>query len=158
MPGSRWLAGLSLVLLVTAAAAASPPGASPEGNWLTEKQDGIVEIYRCAGDQLCGKVAWFRMRPSDPNPEARDIRNPDPALRRRPLCGLTFMTGFRQTEPGHWEDGAIYDPESGNTYHGTIKLQADGTLRLHGYIGISLLGRSEVWTRFTKPIPSCPTW
>ena len=141
------------LLALTGAAA---PGESPEGYWLTAKKDGIIQILRC-GEALCGKLAWFRISPNDPNQQGLDINNPDPARRSRPLCGVTFMSGFKAAGPGGWEDGAIYDPESGKTYHATLTLRPDGTLDLHGYIGIPLFGRSEVWTRYTQPVPTCPT-
>jgi uncharacterized protein (DUF2147 family) len=68
-----------------------------------------------------------------------------------------FLYGFKPAEPDVWEGGTIYDPNNGNTYHATIRLQADGALRLRGYIGISLIGASEVWTRYTQKVPTCPT-
>jgi uncharacterized protein (DUF2147 family) len=151
----RW-AIISIFALFGAMQAASVAAPSVPGRWLTENKSGVVEIFPC-GDQLCGKLAWFRIKPDDPNPEALDFRNPDPARRSRSLCGLVFMHGFKLTGPNDWENGNIYDPESGNTYHGTMRLEPDGTLRLRGYIGISLIGRSEVWTRYTQPLPSCPT-
>ena len=123
-----------------------------------KKKSGIVEIFlRPGGDALCGRIAWFKIKPDDPNPQGLDLKNPDPARRDQPLCGLIFMYGFQPAEPGSWDGGAVYDPDSGNSYHAIIKLRADGTLDLHGYIGISLLGRSEIWTRYTQPLPSCPT-
>lgn len=137
-------------------AGAAAPEPSPEGLWLTENKDGVVEIYRC-GDRLCGKLAWLRLKPGGENPRALDINNPDPTRRDQPLCGLAFMQDFRMAGPTDWEDGSIYDPRSGDTYHTTLALQPDGALRLRGYIGISLFGRSEVWTRYTQPLPSCPT-
>jgi uncharacterized protein (DUF2147 family) len=156
LPPLKWFA--PLVVLIAPSLAAIP-GAPPEGYWLTEKKDGVVEVVRCAGggDTLCGRLVWFRIRPDDPNPQALDLKNPDPARRGRSLCGLIFMHGFRPSGPDEWEDGAIYDPDSGNTYHATMRLQADGSLRLRGYIGISLLGRSEVWTRYTQSPPACPS-
>jgi uncharacterized protein (DUF2147 family) len=151
----RWaIMSAASLLWVLAAASAAPP--TIQGYWLTANKKGVVEIFPC-GERVCGKLAWFRLDPGDPNPEARDIKNPDPARRHEPLCGLVFIHEFKSTEPNTWEDGNIYDPESGNTYHGEMRLQADGTLRLRGYIGISLIGRSEVWTRYTQPLPSCPT-
>jgi uncharacterized protein (DUF2147 family) len=140
-------------------AGAAAPGASPEGNWLTEKKSGVVEIFRCwkGGEELCGKLVWFRIKPEDPNPQGLDLKNPDPSRRNQPLCGLIFLYGFKPDEPNSWTDGTVYDPESGNTYHATMKLQPDGTLRLRGYIGISLIGASEVWTRRTEAVPSCPS-
>ena len=136
---------------------AAPPEASPEGYWLTKNHAAIVEIVRCGdGETLCGKLAWFRIRPDDPNPQALDLNNPDPSRRGRSLCGLSFMYGFKPVARNRWEDGMVYDAESGNIYHAIITLRADGALDLHGYIGISLIGRSEIWTRYTDPVPSCP--
>jgi len=146
--------GLLLGATAVDAAAAAQPA---EGNWLTQKRDGIIEIFRCDGETLCGKLAWFRIRPDDPNPQALDLNNPDPTLRNRSLCGLVFMTGFKPVGSDSWEEGAVYDPDSGKTYHATMKLRADGTLDLHGYIGISLIGRSEIWTRDARPVPACPS-
>ena len=149
--------GVSAGLFALALAFGAGAAGSPEGQWLTEKHDGIITIFRCGGETLCGKVSWFRLRPNEPNPEARDLRNPDPALRGRSLCGLVFITGFKPVGADRWADGTVYDPEGGKTYHATLKLLPDGTLDLHGYIGIELIGRSEIWTRWTQPIPTCPT-
>ena len=155
MPRILTLAAAALGLLFCGIAAAAQPSA--EGYWLTGGTNGIIEIYRCGGDVLCGRLSWFRIKPDDPNPQGLDLHNPDRARRNQSLCGLIFMTGFRKASANSWEDGSIYDPESGNTYHGTMTLQADGVLRLRGYIGISLIGRSEVWSRYTRPVPICPT-
>jgi len=148
---------VALVLLQTAALAATAKTGGPLGTWLTEKKSGIVEIYRCAdSDALCGRLVWFKIKPDDPNPLGLDLKDPDPARRNQPLCGLTFMWGFKPSDPGKWEDGSVYDPDDGRTYHANMKLRDDGTLDLHGYIGISLIGRSEIWTRYTDPVPECP--
>ena len=149
---------LLVALGAVAFLAAAQPGAAPEGRWLTEKKHGIVEIYRCGGDgTLCGRLVWFQIEPGSPNPQGVDLHNPDPARRNRSLCGIVFMTGFRPAEPGVWEDGTLYDPETGKTYSGTIALQPDGMLRLRGYIGTPLLGRNTIWTSHPGPVPPCPS-
>ena len=56
---------------------------------------------------------------------------------------------------GAWTGGFIYDPEKGETYKSNMHLQPDGTLVVRGYIGISWLGRSQVWTRPPAPLPHC---
>jgi uncharacterized protein (DUF2147 family) len=137
---------------------AGAPGAradAPEGRWLTEAKDGVVEVYRC-GDALCGRLAWFRMGSLHDNPQALDIHNPTPTLRNRPLCGLVILSGFRPEGTDHWTGGSAYDPDSGNTYSGEMTLKPNGLLSLRGYIGITLFGRSEDWTRYTAPITRCP--
>ena len=152
-----FLAAFALLLSasVTGAVAQS---VSPVGNWLTEGKSGIVEIYRCTpnGDTLCGRLAWFRIKPDDPNPQGLDLNNPDKTKRSQPLCGLTFMYGFKPAGQRKWEDGSVYDPDGGSTWHATMKLRDDGAVDLHGYIGISLIGRSEIWTRYKDPVPQCP--
>jgi uncharacterized protein (DUF2147 family) len=88
--------------------AASQPGPSAEGRWLTEKKNGIIEIFRCSGETLCGRLLWFRIKPGDLNQQGLDTANPAPEQRNRPLCGLVFMTGFKPTEPGSWGEGRVY--------------------------------------------------
>ena len=144
------------MLLATAAGVGGARADPVEGLWLTQPKNGIVEISRCADGALCGRLVWLRITPADNNPRAVDDRNPNPELRDRPLCGITMMWGFHPAGAATWSGGSIYDPQSGNTYQGTITLRPDGTLDLRGYVLISLLGRSETWTRFTAPIPQCP--
>jgi uncharacterized protein (DUF2147 family) len=147
----------TMVLFATTfAAAAGVRGEAVEGRWLTQEKSAVVEIYRCSEGALCGRLAWFRMKPADHNPQALDIQNPTQALRARSLCGLVMMWGFQPEGPDQWGDGSLYDPESGNTYRGKMTLKADGTLTLRGYVGISLIGRSQSWTRFTQAIAGCP--
>ena len=149
----RGIAAAALAALFGSAAAA--PAASVEGNWLTQEKTGIVAIARC-GDGLCGRLVWLRIKPSDNNPQAIDNRNPAPELRRRTLCGMTMMWGFRPDGADRWGGGAIYDPASGSTYRATMTLRPDGALDMRGYVLVSLFGRSETWTRFARPIPPCP--
>jgi uncharacterized protein (DUF2147 family) len=151
---SRLVVALWAIVLV----AAAPPGPSPEGRWLTQRKHGIVEIYRCGGDgTLCGRLVWFQIEPGDPNTQGLDLHNPDPARRNLSMCGLVLMTGLKPAGANVWEDGSLYDAETGKTYSGMITLQADGTLRLRGYIGVPLLGESNVWTRHGGPVPPCPS-
>jgi uncharacterized protein (DUF2147 family) len=150
----RFLIALGAVALI----AAAQPGASPEGRWLTQRKHGIVEVYRCGGDgTLCGRLVWFQIEPGSPNMEGLDRHNPDPAKRNRSLCGVVFMTGFKPAGPDAWEDGTLYDPETGKTYSGTFTVQPDGRLRLRGYIGVPMLGENTFWTRHTGAVPPCPS-
>lgn len=116
-----------------------------EGRWLTQKGDGWIRI-QIVGDSLEGSVA------GSPDPKQReerkfDDRNPDTNLRTRRLEGLTIMTGFEYEGDGHWSGGTVYDPNSGKTYKCTVKQLDANTLKIRGFIGISLFGRSETWSR-----------
>ena len=136
------IAALVIVLLPLVAASTMT---SIEGRWLSGDGDGWIEIT-LEGDSLVGRIAGSpNDRPGDA--PRYDDKNPDPALRDRPLQGLTIMNGFRYDSDGRWVDGRIYDPNSGNTYKGTIRQVDANTLKLRGYVGISLFGRTETWTR-----------
>ena len=75
----------------------------PEGTWLLANRVAI-QVFECSG-LLCGKIVWL-VRPRTPagQPDI-DRLNPDPALRQRPLCGLTIIWGLQSDSPGHWSNG-----------------------------------------------------
>ena len=132
-----------VILLVPPVAVSETQGI--EGRWLSGDGDGWIEIS-VTGDSLVGKIAGSPNEQPGDAPRLDEL-NPDPALRRRPLKGLTIMSGFTYQADGRWVGGRIYDPNSGKTYKGTIR-QVDGnTLKLRGYVGISLFGRTETWKR-----------
>jgi uncharacterized protein (DUF2147 family) len=145
--GLQNVAPLILVLLVSTFAPV-PTKADrdivPVGLWKTE--DAQIEIFEVDG-KLNGKIAALDKQYTTDGIEKTDISNPDPAKRSRPLIGLIFMTGFTPQGPGHWEHGTIYDPKSGNTYASTLEYDGGNMLKVRGYIGISLIGRSVVWTK-----------
>jgi uncharacterized protein (DUF2147 family) len=119
------------------------------GDWITPNKS-IVEIYRCS-EKVCLKIAHVDASVG----HTVDGENPDRTKRSRPLCGLVIGTGFQEQDPSHADGGTLYDPESGHTYSGTIALIGSSTLRLHGFIGISLLGRTEAWQRAQTTPPGC---
>jgi len=116
-----------------------------EGRWLSGDGDGWIEI-RLVGDSLVGIIAGSP-NDKDGDPPRYDDLNPDPGLRDRPLKGLTIMRGFTPAGNGKWTGGTIYDPNSGKTYKSTLRLVNRNTLKVRGYIGVSLFGRSDTWTR-----------
>ena len=132
------------VLLVLLPGIAQPDTSAVEGRWLTQEQDGWIRIT-LVGDSLEGSIAGAP--PGSPSEREFDDRNPDPALRNRRLDGMTIMHGFEYDGDGHWKNGTVYDPNSGKTYRCSITQVDNDTLKIRGYIGVSLFGRSETWTR-----------
>ena len=120
-----------------------------EGTWLTADADGWVELA-IDGSELTGRIAGSPDDPQNLNPPRLDIENPDPALRGRRLLGMIILSGFQYESDGRWTGGRVYDPNNGKTYRGTIELLDRNTLSLRGFIGISLFGRSESWTRVER--------
>jgi uncharacterized protein (DUF2147 family) len=62
------------------------------------------------------------------------------------FLGINILRDFKFSGDNRW-DGTIYDPKSKNSYQCYLKLNDDGTLKVRGYKGISLFGKSQVWTR-----------
>ncbi|MDO7744042.1 MAG: DUF2147 domain-containing protein, partial [Pedobacter sp.] len=60
--------------------------------------------------------------------------------------GMEMLKDFFYDD-GKWTDGKIYDPKSGKTYSCNMNIKDNGQLNMRGYIGISLIGRSETWKR-----------
>lgn len=136
---------LALVLLGAARAEAA---AEPTGLWWAEGGFAQVEISRCA-DALCGRVVWLRHPLGAEGCALRDVENPEPALRSRSVAGLSILRELRETPgaPGEWSGGEIYDPSSGRTYRAVVELDGPDRLRVRGYIGVRLLGRTTTWVR-----------
>ena len=135
---------LTVALLTASAAAADSSATSTttgvEGVWVTADGDGWVEITR-DGNVFHGAIVG-------PTNDGRlDDENPDPKLRSRPLFGMRILEGFQAKSAKKWADGTIYDPNNGKTYSCTLELEDEKTLKVRGFIGVSLFGRTERWTR-----------
>ncbi len=135
------------IMLGTGAEAAEET--SPVGKWrtfsdLTGRESGIVEIER-NGDTLQGKVVRLIPQPGDPlNPVCRKCDGPE---KDHPILGLMILKGFRK-DGDEWDGGTILDPRSGSLYSCELRLDDSGRkLLVHGYIGISLIGRTQTWIR-----------
>src|ERR1700733_4794415 len=117
---------------------------SAVGVWKNE--DATFEIFENQG-RLSGKIIALKEPHTPEGKEKLDIHNPDPSKRERPIVGLVFMSGFSRKSDARWENGTIYDPKTGNTYSGSMELEGPETIKVRGFIGISLMGRTDVWTR-----------
>jgi uncharacterized protein (DUF2147 family) len=145
---------LVFVFCLCCSAAQAQTENSATGWWLDQTGRAGILISPC-GDQLCGKIEWLLHPLNDAGQPKADIHNKDAALRPRPLCGLPMLGNFSEDDRNHWKGGWIYDPESGKTYKSVMHLADDGTLHVRGYIGITLIGRSSVWTRPAAPLQPC---
>ena len=116
------------------------------GIWLTQDKDSKVEIYK-KNNKYHGKIVWLKEPNKNGKPKVDD-KNSDESKHERAIIGLVLMTSFVYDEDFVWEDGEIYDPKNGKTYSCKMTLSKDkNTLDVRGYIGISLIGRTAIWTR-----------
>ena len=142
------IAALLLIAAVHPAAISSPVGTWQTIDDETHKPRALVRIEERDG-ALSGRIVQlFREPGEDPNPLCVDC----PGERRnQPVLGMTILWNFHQHGDA-WTDGEVLDPEEGKIYRASLRLRDNDTrLEVHGYIGVPLLGRSQVWERANPP-------
>jgi uncharacterized protein (DUF2147 family) len=113
------------------------------GRWLTEPRNGIIEIDVAADGSYQGKII------GGDSPHRTDSKNPDPAKRPAELLGQVILHQMKYDGRGQWSGGSIYDPDTGHTYSCKLELLDENKLKVRGFLGVSLLGRTQIWTRYT---------
>ena len=123
------------------------------GTWFNQDQDAKIDIFKC-GNDYCGKIVWLKeptypagSKEGTPGTPKVDYKNPDRARQKDPLIGLQIVNGLQFSGDNVWKNGKIYDPDSGKTYSAKATLASPDQLDLRGFIGVSLIGRTEKWTR-----------
>lgn len=99
-------------------------------------------------DKFYGKIVWLK-EPKDPEtgePKV-DKNNPDESMQNVPLRGYRILKDFEYKGDGVWEEGTIYDPESGTTYSCVITMKDENMLDIRGYVGVKTFGRTDTWRR-----------
>ncbi len=108
----------------------------------THKPKSVVYIYKAHNGKYFGRIVKLFPAPGeDPNPKCDKCRG---AKHNKPILGMVILTNLEKVGPNLWDNGRILDPESGNVYSVKMWLE-NGKLHVRGYIGFSLLGRSQVW-------------
>lgn len=117
------------------------------GVWLNEDEDAHIEVYK-EGDLYFGKIIWLKFPIDDETGKPKlDKHNPDPERQTRPSLGIKLLTDFEWDGDNEWDEGDIYDPKSGKTYSCYIVMKDYNLLKIRGYIGVSLIGKTTYWTR-----------
>ncbi len=144
--------GLVVLMLAGTGAYAQSPDAIV-GKWFNGDRTAHIDIYQAEGKYF-GKIVWLK-EPVYPADDAKgmagkekvDRENPDPAKRKQPVLGLVILRDFVHKNANSWEQGRIYDPKNGKDYKCKMTLKSPDALDVRGFIGFSLIGRTENWTR-----------
>jgi uncharacterized protein (DUF2147 family) len=134
-------------MLWSLAARAAGPAPTPAGLWQTMNErgerEGLVRIVELDGE-LRGTVIQVYAPPA---PSANPLCEQCPGERKnQPVVGMQILRGARW-DGSRYSGGEILDPDNGKTYRCYLRLREDGRLEVRGFIGISLLGRTQVWAR-----------
>ncbi|MCH1433716.1 MAG: DUF2147 domain-containing protein [Flavobacteriaceae bacterium] len=120
--------------------------AAIEGTWITQddetgRQKSEVLIYKENG-KLYGKITKLLL----PEDEGKKCVNCKGKNKDQPIEGMVIIKDLT-LEDDTWEDGTILDPKSGKVYDCYIGFQDSNTLKVRGFLGFSLLGRTQIWKR-----------
>lgn len=115
------------------------------GIWLTEGGKSKVEVFKKEG-KYYAKIIWLKTPNYEDGTPKIDKHNPNEKLNTRKVVGIEILQGL-EWDDDEFEDGEIYDPESGKTYSCEAEFDGMDTLNVRGYIGFSMIGRTTVWTR-----------
>jgi len=116
-----------------------------EGKWKTiddetKQAKSIVEIFKKSDGKYYGKVSQLLIKPANPNcVDCKDDR------KNKPILGLEIIRGLVK-DGDEFSGGTITDPKTGKTYKCTITRSGD-QLNVRGYIGLSIIGRTQTWTK-----------
>ncbi len=135
---------LGLAVAGCVAIAGSAAASDALGVWRMENGKVTVRVSPCGGN-LCGTVVGLRKPRDDKGRPRLDKENPNPALRKRPVIGLTILSNMKPRGEGYWS-GTIYNPDDGNTYSSNMMLQNANTMRVKGCVA-SVLCRSMKFIR-----------
>ena len=117
------------------------------GEWWTEKNEGRVLIKRDKDGSFHGLTTCCQHN-NDPNNPKTDINNPNPKQRGRSTTGIVIFWKLKyDPDDDEFTDGYVYNPRDGKTYRIEMKVLDAETLKIRGYMGISLLGQSQIWKR-----------
>lgn len=134
------------LLLVCIATGVAAEAQTVIGKWKTIDDEtgsakSVVELYENNG-KIYGKVVEIL----DKTKEKNVCEKCSGAKKNQPIKGLIIVEGLKK-DGDEWTGGKILDPSSGKTYKCTISLENKDKLKVRGYVGISLMGRTQYWHR-----------
>ena len=138
-----------LTLLVTLLAGISSFAQQEDavlGVWQSEHGSARIQISK-SGETYNGKIVWLKEETDDSGKPKTDVNNPSEALRSQPIIGLEALSDFTYKGNGVWEGGTVYDPRSGKKYNCKLSVSGGGQLEIRAFMGISLIGKTQVWSR-----------
>jgi len=110
----------------------------------TDKTESTIEVYKENGKAYAKIIEIINKDDEDRVCDACKGEN-----KNKPILGMIILNGLKQ-DGKEWNDGKILDPKNGKYYKCYITLQGNNKLKIRGYIGVSLLGRTEYWYRMNE--------
>jgi uncharacterized protein (DUF2147 family) len=111
----------------------------------TGKAKSIVEIFKATNGKIYGRV-YKILTVGEENKKCTACKGD---LKDKPITGMIILNGLTK-DGDEWSGGTIMDPNKGKTYDCYITLESKDKLKVRGYMGVALLGRTQYWYRVTE--------
>ena len=140
---------VAAMLMMMLAGGALADTSSPAGVWKsiddkTKKERSIILITDVNGEFKGVVEKIFDQPGDDPAHLCKECKD---ERKDKPIVGMTILWGLKKDGDG-WSGGEILDPKNGKIYRAKMSLSEDGkSLKVRGFIGISLIGRTQTWLR-----------
>lgn len=108
----------------------------------TGKATSVIEIFE-KHNKIHGRIIEL-LNSKAKNPKCEKCDGDD---KNKPIIGLTVLKGLKKDKDGDYSDGKILDPKHGKVYKCNLSLISKDRLKVRGFIGINLLGRTQIWER-----------
>ncbi len=109
------------------------------GTWVDPDTGSHIRVSKCGGG-LCATIVKVK------DPSRTDINNPNPKLRKRPVVGITLMSGAKKSGEKSWS-GKLYNTQDGQVYSGSLTVIDKNHLKLQGCVLGGLICKGPTWTR-----------
>ena len=116
------------------------------GMWQSEHGNARVQISKSGGNYN-GRIVWLKEENTESGKPKTDQNNPTESLRSQPILGMEALSDFNFKGDGVWDGGTVYDPRSGKKYSCKLSLGGNGKLEIRAFMGISLIGKTQYWSR-----------
>ena len=107
----------------------------------TGKVDSVIEMYK-----KDGKAYAKIIKINDPERQTAVCEVCTGSNKNKPILGLEILTGLEKDDD-EWSGGEILDPRNGKVYNCYIKLVKPNKLKIRGFIGVALFGKTKYWKR-----------
>lgn len=145
----KFFATLIILLFISQIVTAQTAAQTPVGKWKTiddetQEPKSVIEITQDSEGKLHGTIIQlFRGPDEDQDPTCDDCPGDKKDAK---VIGMEIMWGLKWDKGDQdWQDGDIMDPDNGKTYDCYIAMESQEKLKVRGYIGFSLFGRTQYW-------------
>lgn len=106
-----------------------------------------VKVSRMSNGNFEGKIIWVKEPNFEDGTPKTDVMNPDPNKQKTPVDKIVLLHNFKYDADNDEWGGEIYNPVEGEMYKAYAKFESPKKLKVRGYVGLPIFGRSMYWTK-----------